>query len=141
MEEVSLEKRTYGADEVASLLGVSRAYAYKVIRRLILIVASISFVCALVYVINRFVIAPASNDSAISELRGKACQTDSENNKGTKKREQDWDVLEKENNEIVGWLRIDDTPIDYPVLYRKSDNKDHQYYLDHNYKEDQMIVL
>jgi transposase len=34
MEEVSLEKRTYGADEVASLLGVSRAYAYKVIRRL-----------------------------------------------------------------------------------------------------------
>ena len=34
MEEVALEKRTYGADEVASLLGVSRAYAYKVIRRL-----------------------------------------------------------------------------------------------------------
>ena len=34
MEEVSLEKRTYGADEVASQLGVSRAYAYKVIRRL-----------------------------------------------------------------------------------------------------------
>ena len=34
MEEVPLEKRTYGADEVASLLGVSRAYAYKVIRRL-----------------------------------------------------------------------------------------------------------
>ena len=34
MEEDSVEKRTYGADEVASLLGVSRAYAYKVIRRL-----------------------------------------------------------------------------------------------------------
>ena len=34
MEEGSLEKRTYGADEVASLLGVSRAYAYKIIRRL-----------------------------------------------------------------------------------------------------------
>ena len=29
-----MEKRTYGADEVASLLGVSRAYAYKVIRKL-----------------------------------------------------------------------------------------------------------
>lgn len=29
-----MEKKTYGADEVASLLGVSRAYAYKVIRRL-----------------------------------------------------------------------------------------------------------
>lgn len=34
MEEVALEKRTYGADEVARLLGVSKAYAYKVIRRL-----------------------------------------------------------------------------------------------------------
>ena len=29
-----MEKRTYGADEVAHLLGVSKAYAYKVIRRL-----------------------------------------------------------------------------------------------------------
>lgn len=29
-----MEKRTYGAGEVTSLLGVSRAYAYKVIRRL-----------------------------------------------------------------------------------------------------------
>jgi len=29
-----MEKRTYGADEVARQLGVSRAYAYKVIRRL-----------------------------------------------------------------------------------------------------------
>ena len=34
MKEVALEKRTYGVDEVASLLGVSRAYAYKIIRRL-----------------------------------------------------------------------------------------------------------
>ena len=106
----------------------------KVIRRLVLIIASISFVCSLVYVINRFVIAPASNDAVISELRGNACQTDSENNKGTKKREQNWDALKKANKEIVGWLHIDDTPIDYPVLYRKSDNKDYQYYLDHNYK-------
>ena len=29
-----MEKRTYGADEVARLLGVSKTYAYKVIRRL-----------------------------------------------------------------------------------------------------------
>ena len=34
MEEVSLEKRTYGAGEVAQLLGVSKAYAYKLKRRL-----------------------------------------------------------------------------------------------------------
>lgn len=29
-----MEKRTYGSEEVARQLGVSRAYAYKVIRRL-----------------------------------------------------------------------------------------------------------
>ena len=34
MKEIALEKRTYSADEVARQLGVSRAYAYKVIRRL-----------------------------------------------------------------------------------------------------------
>lgn len=34
MKEAALEKRTYGAAEVARQLGVSKAYAYKVIRRL-----------------------------------------------------------------------------------------------------------
>ncbi len=39
--------------------------------------------------------------------------------------------LQKENNEIIGWLEIADTRINYPVL--QTDNND--FYLDHDYKK------
>lgn len=38
--------------------------------------------------------------------------------------------LQKENADIVGWLEIDDTNINYPVLQ----GEDNDYYLKHNYK-------
>jgi SrtB family sortase len=39
--------------------------------------------------------------------------------------------LQKENNEIIGWLEIEDTNINYPVL--QTDNN--SYYLTHTYKK------
>ena len=46
----------------------------------------------------------------------------------------DWDELLSINPEIVGWIYINDTKIDYPVLWHKSDDMYSQYYLNHNYK-------
>lgn len=46
----------------------------------------------------------------------------------------DWDSLLKINDEIVGWIQVNDTQIDYPVLWHKSDDRTYQYYLSHNYK-------
>lgn len=40
--------------------------------------------------------------------------------------------LQKENPDIVGWLEIDGTNINYPVLQ----GKDNDYYLKHNYKHE-----
>ena len=40
--------------------------------------------------------------------------------------------LQKENEEIIGWLEIEETNINYPVL-QASDN---DYYLTHNYKKE-----
>ena len=48
----------------------------------------------------------------------------------------DWDELLSINPEIVGWIYINDTKIDYPVLWHKSDDMYSQYYLNHNYKGD-----
>ena len=40
--------------------------------------------------------------------------------------------LKEENSDIVGWLEIKDTNINYPVLQ----GKDNQYYMTHNYKKE-----
>lgn len=40
--------------------------------------------------------------------------------------------LQKENTDIIGWLQIDGTNIDYPVLQ----TTDNSYYLSHNYKKE-----
>ncbi len=45
-----------------------------------------------------------------------------------------WKNLKEINDEIVGWIQIDNTVIDYPVLWHKSDDRTSQYYLKHNYR-------
>lgn len=43
----------------------------------------------------------------------------------------DFTPLWKENPDIIGWIRIDGTIIDYPVLM-SGDDKEEDYYLEHN---------
>ena len=40
--------------------------------------------------------------------------------------------LQKENSDVIGWIKIDGTIINYPIL--QTTNND--YYLSHNYKEE-----
>ena len=43
--------------------------------------------------------------------------------------------LYKKNNDVIGWVKVDDTPINYPVMYTPKEN---EYYLHRNFdkKED-----
>lgn len=43
--------------------------------------------------------------------------------------------LQKENSDIIGWLEIENTNINYPVLQ----GSDNDYYLNHNYKKEKSI--
>lgn len=43
----------------------------------------------------------------------------------------DFDFLRKENEDINGWIQVEGTTIDYPILYDTTYN---MYYLNHNYK-------
>lgn len=44
----------------------------------------------------------------------------------------DWDKLKAINEDIVGWIRIDNTNIDYPILKSKDD----LYYLTHSFNKE-----
>lgn len=41
--------------------------------------------------------------------------------------------LKQENSDVIGWIKIDDTMIDYPMLQ----TTDNEYYLKHNYKNEE----
>lgn len=43
-------------------------------------------------------------------------------------------TLKQENQDVIGWIQIDNTIINYPLL--QSTNKDKDYYLTHNYKQE-----
>lgn len=44
--------------------------------------------------------------------------------------------LQKENEELVGWIKIPDTAIDYPVMQTGSDN---DYYLTHDFNKEENV--
>lgn len=44
----------------------------------------------------------------------------------------EYKALYNKNNNLIGWLKIDDTIIDYPVMQ----TKDNEYYLDHNLNQE-----
>lgn len=58
------------------------------------------------------------------------------NKKGKKKKEVkkvvDFSALLKQNEDIIGWIQIPDSPIDYPIMYTEKDDK---YYLHRNFKK------
>ncbi len=113
----------------------------EVIRKLILIAASLTFIITAGFLINYLVIQPMLNDSMVDELRDTISTTeprvpvneqptdaDGEVDE-TPKSSKDWDSIKEINDEIAAWLTIPDTQIDYPVLYHEGDDIDDQYYL------------
>lgn len=106
----------------------------EVIRKIILIAASIVFIVTAAYLVNYLVIQPALNDKMMEEIH-EAVQTEEtrptvapkEDDKPTISR--NWSNLKGMNKEIVAYLQIPDTQIDLPVLSHKGDDINNQYYL------------
>lgn len=108
------------------------------IRKIIVLLAILAFIGATVYVLEFFVFGPMRNNAVNAEIqeiayRGDTSATDAEGNPVSA---QDWDALKKLNKEIVGWITLPGTVIDYPVLEHKGDDASYQYYLKHTYKDD-----
>lgn len=109
----------------------------QIIRKTIVLVAIVAFVGALAYVLDFFIFGPMQNNAITSEIQSIAYNKNADSGEGGKKGPaQDWDALKKINKEIVGWLKIPDTVIDYPVLEHIGDDRYNQYYIDKSYKKD-----
>lgn len=110
--------------------------AKEVGRKLVVIVAFLTFLAAIGFLAYNMIYLSMQNSKLNGEIQKIAHRTE-QNNGGSGEQEADdsidWDELKKINDDIVGWIQINDTKIDYPVLWNKDDNRNYQFYLSHNY--------
>ncbi len=107
----------------------------EVVRKLVVLLAIIAFIVAAGYLVNEFVIKPYQNSQITSEIHDIAYNNIEDEGNEDAPQKQNWDALKKLNKEIVAWITIDKTKIDYPVLEHKGDNAYSQYYLNRTYKK------
>ncbi len=115
-----------------------------IIRKIIVLIAIGGFIAGAVILLNFYVFMPMANQSVISEIQDVYYSTVDEviyatNDEGEvieiKTTSKNWKGLKKINEEIVAWVKIDGTKIDYPVLEHKGDTPENQFYLYRNYKK------
>lgn len=115
-----------------------------IILKIIVLVAIVAFLTGAGLLLKFYVIDPGVNKANMSEIRdvfysSTELVTDAQGNIISSPDEvvKNWAGLEKINKEIVGWVKIDNTPVDYPVLFHKEDTLKNQFYLYKNYKKQQ----
>ncbi len=108
----------------------------EVIRKCVVIAAFMVFLAALGLLFYNMIYLSLRNAQINGEIQRIAHGIDENGDPSKKGKGIDWDALKKINEEIVGWLKVDETQIDYPVLWHKEDDMNSQYYLNHNYKNE-----
>ena len=103
-----------------------------------------AFVICIVFVTLRG-FSDSKGEEAYKELSTKVTPTPTltDDNKPQKVKKSgvnpiDFEKLQKENKDIVGWIRVKDTNIDYPVL--RTPSSDQSYYLHRDYKGDYLYA-
>ncbi len=111
------------------------------VRKIVLDLAIIVFVVTASILVKVLVIDPFINNMKYDEIRqlvksddveiSTEITTDPQGNKVVRqvKKSKNWDELKEINRDVIAWVSIDDTNIDYPVLQYKGDTLDYQYYL------------
>lgn len=131
----------YDKNMQAQILGELKRQEKK--RRTIVILASIVATLSLGYfgVYYFYSIRTNAEYSQLAELKGSDVLSDAQakNDFAVHKEAvrlpdilDEYKTLYQKNKKLIGWLKIDDTLIDYPVM-QTSDN---EYYLDHNYNQE-----
>ena len=114
--------------------------AKEIVRKCIVIVSLLVFIAAAWVLVYHAVYRPIEEQKLNGDIQKIAHSTEEKGGGETPEKGKgssiNWDDLLKVNKEIVGWIQINGTKIDYPVLWHKGDDITGQYYLNHNYKRD-----
>ncbi len=111
--------------------------------KVIVLVAIVAFITGAALLIKFYVIDPGVNEADMQEIQSifysapTQVATDPDGNviATVDEASRNWEGLKKINEEIVGWIKVDKTKVDYPVLFHKEDNEKSQFYLYKNYKK------
>ena len=106
-------------------------------RKSISLIAFFVFFVTAVLLIYNLVYLPMQNNAIQSEIQTIFYNGDSDagaEQGGTDIKTKDWNALKEINPDIVGWIKLDNTVIDYPVLRDEDDDENYQFYLKHTYK-------
>ena len=92
---------------------------------IIIFICSIGYICYYIYNSNK---NKKDNNDILNEIEIDQTQVTEEKTEKMLKLEE----LQKENNEVIGWLEIEGTNINYPVLQ----GTDNEFYMKNNYKKE-----
>lgn len=102
-------------------------------KKRLLILAIILIICIIMLVLTLQSKKTTNNDSSFQNIAKDNSQVQSgETDNSKTERMKKLEELQKENSDIVGWLQIDNSNINYPVLQ----GTDNDYYMTHNYKKE-----
>ena len=102
-------------------------------KKRLLILAIILIICIIMLILTLKSKSTINNDSSFQNIAKDNSQVQSRENDGPNtERIAKLEELQKENSDIIGWLQIDNSNINYPVLQ----GTDNDYYMTHNYKKE-----
>ena len=102
----------------------NKQVSIKAMNLVLFIVFFVIFIQA-VFVLSRWFISNKRSEKLISDIRKEVIINDNTENKEGSKNPIDFEKLIKQNPDTVGWIKIDGTNIDYPIV--KAENN--EYYL------------
>lgn len=101
-----------------------------IFRRLIMIILIITFVLSSIYIIKYFY--DKNKDKQYDNVLENTTIDEEQITEYKTERMLQLEELQKENSDIIGWIEIEDTNINYPVLQ----GKDNEYYMTRTYKKE-----
>ena len=146
-EEESEEEKISGFRKILRNIFPAKGDSTRtILSKMVVLVFSLVFLVGAYLLLDFYVIKPFVNNSDMTEIQeifnetseDEVAVTDAEGNYVATPDEvpqKNWTGLKKINKEIVGWIKLDKTKINYPVLFHKEDSPESQFYIYKNYKK------